>query len=322
MMAFLSSSLAHPSSIWSSHFLLDEANIDGNAVHLLRKNRLVAMRDFSHVEQELPQVSPMLEEMFGIKEDSDMETKLQLSRAVGGLASFEEASLRAAHRLCCCQGSRREQLARSSYLSLLQAFQKEQGDDRMEDEELPFRGIVEDILEQLEEGELHTEQLSEVVAREQEDKSLRKSSTESELTLRVDGSWRRKPRRIFLSRFPRRRPSVATRYAILANAWEFVRLKNPVKKGAARPQAGDLGEALEVVPLPRRLRARPGAPQHPLHRAIEYRCEMGHGFIDVFFLFNCCVCCCRCLWLHSERRDPQRHRRDQQEIGQAPVCPT
>ena len=50
-----------------------------------------------------------------------------------------------------------------SYLSLLQAFQKEQEDDRSEDEELPGRGIVEDILGQLEEGELHTEQLSEVV---------------------------------------------------------------------------------------------------------------------------------------------------------------
>ena len=87
----------------------------------------------------------------------------------------------------------------------------------------PDRGIVEDILEQLEEGELHTE-LSEVVSREQEDKSLRKSSTESELTLRVDGSWRRKPRRISVQT-PKSETELRLRYATLANAWEFVRLK-------------------------------------------------------------------------------------------------
>ena len=120
------------------------------------------------------------------------------------------------------------EMARSSYLSLLQAFQKEQGDDRWEDEELPGRGIVEDILEQLEEGELHTEQFSEVVSQEQEDKSLRKSGTKSELSLLVEGSWRRKPLRISVQT-PKCETELRLRYAILANAWEFVSLKNPLK---------------------------------------------------------------------------------------------
>ena len=34
-------------------FLPDEANIDENAVNILRKNLLVTLRDFSNVEQEL-----------------------------------------------------------------------------------------------------------------------------------------------------------------------------------------------------------------------------------------------------------------------------
>ena len=74
-------------------------------MNILRKNQLVTLRDFSNVERELPQVRAMLGEMFGIKSDSDIELKLQLSRAVG-LASFEEASLRAGHRLCSGQASR------------------------------------------------------------------------------------------------------------------------------------------------------------------------------------------------------------------------
>ena len=50
-------------------FLLDEANIDENAVNILFKNQLVTSRDFSNVEQELPQVRAILGEMFGIKRD-------------------------------------------------------------------------------------------------------------------------------------------------------------------------------------------------------------------------------------------------------------
>ena len=112
------------------------------------------------------------------------------------------------------------------FLSLLQAFQKEQGDDRLEDEEPPGPGIVEDFLEQLEEASC-TEQLSEVVSREQEDKSLRKSSTASELALRVDGPWRRKPRRIAVQT-----PKSETE--LRANAWEFVRIKKTHQEGVLR----------------------------------------------------------------------------------------
>ena len=116
-----------------------------------------------------------------------MGLKLQLSRAVGvWQVSRKRVSERDTASAAAKAHGESLEMARSSYLSLLQAFEKVQGDDRLEDEELLGRGIVEAILEQLEEGELHTEQLSEVVSREQEDRSLRKSSTESELTLRVD----------------------------------------------------------------------------------------------------------------------------------------
>ena len=134
-----------PELVLELAFLFDEANIDENAANNLRKSQLVTLRAFSNVEQELPQVRAVLGEMFVIQNDNDMGLKLQLSRAVG-----------------VWQISRKRVYER----------------DRLEDQELPGRGIVKDILEQLEEGELHIEQLSEAVSREQEDKSLRKSSTE------------------------------------------------------------------------------------------------------------------------------------------------
>ena len=168
----------------------------------------------------------MLGEMFGIKSDSTKGVKLQLSQAVGvWQVSRKRVSERdTASAVAKAHGESRE-MARSCYLYLLQAFRKEQG----KDEELPSRGIVEGILEQLEEGELHTVQLPEVVSREQEDRSVRKSSTESELTLRVDGSWTRKPRRIYVQT-PKSETELRLRYAIHANAWEFVRLKNPSRR--------------------------------------------------------------------------------------------
>ena len=81
-----------------------------------------------------------------------------------------------------------------SCVSLLQALKMEQG-------ERGFAGPRHrrGYPQQLEKDELYVEQLSEVVSREQEDKSFRKSGTESELTLRVGGS-RIKPRRISFKR--------------------------------------------------------------------------------------------------------------------------
>ena len=121
----------------------------------------------------------MLGEMFDIKSDSNMVLKLQFSRAVGvWQVSRKRVSERdTASAVAKAHGERLE-MARSSCLSLLQAFQKEQG------------------------------MLSEVVSREQEDKSLRKGGTESELTLRVDGSGGANLAR-FLCRRPSLRPSFA-----------------------------------------------------------------------------------------------------------------
>ena len=87
-------------------FLLDEANIDENAVNILRKNQLVTLRDFLNVEQELPQVRAMFGEMFGIKSDSNMGLKLQLSGGAGIWQVSRKESLRAGHRPCSGQGSR------------------------------------------------------------------------------------------------------------------------------------------------------------------------------------------------------------------------
>ena len=117
-------------------------------------------------------------------------------------------------------------LVRLTCLSCRQ-FQKEQGDDRLEGEELPGRGIVEDILEQLEKDELDTEHLSEVSREEEEEKSLRKSGTESQLSLWVDGSWR------LSVQTPKSKTDLRLRCAILANEWEFVKLKKTLKKSAA-----------------------------------------------------------------------------------------
>ena len=89
-------------------FLVDEANIDENAVNILRKNQLTTLRDFSNVEQELPQIRAMLGEMFGIKSDSNMGVEVAVVASSRGLAGFEEAILRAGHRLCSGQGSREE----------------------------------------------------------------------------------------------------------------------------------------------------------------------------------------------------------------------
>ena len=76
------SSSARLSSILLA-FLFDVANIDWKAVNILRKYQLVTLRDFSNFEQELPQVRAILGQMFGIMADSDVELKLQLSRAIG-----------------------------------------------------------------------------------------------------------------------------------------------------------------------------------------------------------------------------------------------
>ena len=80
--------LLHPNPIMAfpvvpAEQLVGAPEFDPDAVNILRKNHVVTLRDFSNVELELPQVRAMLGEMFGIKSDSDMGLKLQLSRAIG-----------------------------------------------------------------------------------------------------------------------------------------------------------------------------------------------------------------------------------------------
>ena len=154
---------------------------------------------------------------------------------------------------------------------------------------------------------------------------------------------------------PKSETELHLRYAILANAWEFVRIKtheeeccvtsslrlgeknlkwflsekvtrHSVTMGQqttwefliqyecrcgeerSRPSTrrGPLGLRREKI-------ARQDHEQRntPLHRAVEYRSEIGYGFIDVFFLNNCG--CCR-LCPNTERR--QHRGRHAQDRGQ------
>ena len=57
-------------------------------------------------------------------------------------------------------------MPRAAYLQVLQVYQSTRADEgRAKDSELPARGLVESILEQLEDGELRAEKMNTIISR-------------------------------------------------------------------------------------------------------------------------------------------------------------
>ena len=61
-------------------FLLEEVNVSANAIPLLRINRVCSMKDFATVDLDAHSFKGMLRETSAVTDDSDVGTRLQLSR--------------------------------------------------------------------------------------------------------------------------------------------------------------------------------------------------------------------------------------------------
>ena len=96
------------------------------------------------------------------------------------------------------------------------------------DERVPGRTLFDATIEQMEEGELYPDQLSDVITRADEDKQRRAQGEEQYLGLRPDLTIRRKAKR-FTGTIPREREEVRDEYVLLANAWQMLYLWNPLR---------------------------------------------------------------------------------------------
>ena len=167
----------------------------------------------------------MLAEIFQLKDPLSIEVKLMINRMIGSWSSArgrvrEEEAMVAQAR---AHGEPLE-MPKSAFLTLLSAFQERREGERTPDRELPAKGMIDDILEQLNDGELAADLLTEVVSREQEITSQRAAPKEHQLSLRADGSWTRRPKRLSV-KSPSNEKELRKAYVVMAKAWEFVKLK-------------------------------------------------------------------------------------------------
>ena len=93
-------------------------------------------------------------------------------------------------------------------------------------ERVPGRTLLEATIEQMEEGELYPDQLSDVISRADEDKQRRAQREEHYLGLRPDMTIQRKVKR-FTGTVPKKHEDVRGKYVLLANAWQMLYLRNP-----------------------------------------------------------------------------------------------
>ena len=64
-------------------FMLEGVNVSANVIPLLRANQVCTPSDFATLDPDARTVKCMLSEIFDITDDSDIGSRLQLSRVMG-----------------------------------------------------------------------------------------------------------------------------------------------------------------------------------------------------------------------------------------------
>ena len=124
-----------------------------------------------------------------------IDNKLEVNLALG---AWEISHLRQTEldRAGAISRAHREsmQMGQSAYFPVLRASQTMQP-RRTPEEELPSKGALEELVTQLENGELRADILGAYLSKEQEEAHLRARGSETTVRMSLDGTWHTKSRR-------------------------------------------------------------------------------------------------------------------------------
>ena len=196
-----------------------------NVVDRLASSGITSVADFSGLQTNVEGMRRLLIRTFLFQET--LEDMAQLSRicTVWETAKKEVAARTEVKAANKAHGDTVEML-RSEFQKLVESLEQCRGNALIDTDVLPGRGVVEDLLEQIEEGELVADSLAEVVCHRNEEFQRKKDAMEPQLSVRTNGTLRRKTRRI-TGKMPNNTEDFRERFRILHNAWELVALKLP-----------------------------------------------------------------------------------------------
>ena len=206
-------------------FLLEDGNAGAAFIDSLEVNGIFSIQEFAGLERDKTHMRDVLSGAFGLPCSSIQALTLH-SRV---FRVWEVINKWVAERL----------LVASQYESFEETLKMRQSDFLINvealnsaknlvvvEERVTGRTLFEAIVEQIEEGELYPDQLSDVITRADEGKQQRVQSEEQYLCLRRDMTIRRKAKR-FTGTVPKESENVCDEYVLLANARQMLYLQNP-----------------------------------------------------------------------------------------------
>ena len=206
-------------------FLLEHGNVGAAFIDTLEVSGILSMQEFAGLERDRTHMRDVLTGAFGLPSSSVQDLTL-LSRI---LHVWEVSNKRVAERLLVASQYKAHQetleMRQSDYLIYVEALNTAKG-LVVADERVPGRTLLEATIEQMEEGELYPDQLSDIISRADDDKQRRAQEEEHYLGLRPDMTIRRKVKRP-TGTVPKEREDVRDKSVLLANVWQMLYLRNP-----------------------------------------------------------------------------------------------
>ena len=144
-------------------FLLEEKKIVSDMICLFGHLGLTDVATLAHIEETEAKFREMLEKEFGMVSSEGMAARVQTSRLIDiWHAARERNAARNAEATAARIEGRQRELPAQTFVSVRRQFQELNG--KYDDENFPSKEYIQNKIEQLEEGEIKTESLTEVVS--------------------------------------------------------------------------------------------------------------------------------------------------------------
>ena len=206
-------------------YLLHDRGVDEQLVALIGHSKVTRLNIFAKIERNEEAVRKWLEDDFGLKSSDGTEAKVLIAKTLDAWeAAVKRVRAQAEAESQARIDGRPKELMRGAHLALRRSFENLNGGT--EEKYLPSRQLVDQRLDQIEEGEVKAEPLSDVVSLQKEEESDIKN-TEVDVKF-GNGSIKFKKQNLKTSP-PDTPEQLRSFYKIIANHWMMVKLKIPGK---------------------------------------------------------------------------------------------
>ena len=201
-------------------YLLHDRGVSEGVVALLGHSGCRRLNVFAKIERGDAEIRAWLDQDFQLKASDGMEAKVAIACVIDAWeAAKERVSRQAAAESQARVDGRPKELLRGTHLALRRAFAGIFGET--EEKLFPSRQYMDLRLDQIEEGELKAETLSEVTSLAQEEEGADRHDV---LDIRKDGSVKVSKKNV-KGEPPRAPEQLRVCYKIMANHWQMVKIK-------------------------------------------------------------------------------------------------